>query len=197
MTPQELFDNYYKTCYHYAYVRDINVDSNFVSLKMANNTITITNWNHTATQPTENDLLAYTLSDVDQTWELRNKNQEQTNHSSTFQFDLTGPWFGTQQIDFKYSLSDCNLILMIPEIKVIGDNSSSIIQSTNQISFINRPRNDLIFIVSIIENGIRKMGILEILADGNIKIYSSVTLSNFLANIGDNGLHATSVSYLI
>jgi hypothetical protein len=71
MTPEELQNNYYQTCEKYLSDNDIFVNigdmtliNSLMTLECKNSVTTIVKWNHSSTQPTEDQLLSYNLCEI-------------------------------------------------------------------------------------------------------------------------------------
>ena len=76
MNDTQLEQNFYTACYHYAKQIDPNVLSDFVTLKKEAGQTSIIAWNHNSTQPSNEDLKAFSTITVQQTWAEKRNDDE-------------------------------------------------------------------------------------------------------------------------
>lgn len=220
MNNSELYSNFYKACLHYIYLNAsgnvLPIYEDFVAFindhhakNPTSDDLTITNWNHATSEPNHTTLESYTVSEVYDTYD-RWCRQLLYNYdfllmgaplpihdNRTTSMYFTGPWSGSQNLILGLERNKLKCTICIPALSVSGNNTSSAIESTSQLTHTYRPTNATSWPIIVKENGTGKFGCLDIDSSGNVKIYSDAGGSNFSANTGQNGFNETTVSYVL
>ena len=206
MNDSELENYFYITCYHYAKTigpdPSITDEEDFVYLINNNdgNGITIAEWNHASTQPTNTVLKTYSVATVLNTWNTYIKNNTSVykiNENGSFDIDLIGPWASNKTITVKYVVVENLVSLTIPTISYAADANSNYIVSNQAIKVSLRPQYSLSFPL-IVENDYNKQfGCFKIDSNGYLAVYADANKNNFYGNVGNAGFEAISVSYSI
>lgn len=204
MNDSELAENFYKACFHYAKVNGddpsndvtFDFDTDWVKLVDNGSGIQITQWSNTTSQPTNTQLKAYSVNEVQQTWNLFMSQKGLGREIGTSAITFTGPWNGTKSVNFLYDREGTKISGAIESLAdTVGNNTSTIIQSTVAIPISIRPNVELDWPMIVKENGTKKYGLMKITTSGVIQIYPDLAESNFIANTGNNGFNGIAVGY--
>lgn len=204
MNDSELYDNFYLACYLYAYNQGptpiVDLPPNdFVDVLYESGEVNIQTWNHVSSQPSDATLKLFTLNDMEISKNLYTRQKIMNGDAITMDFSsnisLIGPWSGSQNVNIPISIQKKNIHLEIPDIDFSGNNTSSVISSSEPISILIRPLKKKSWTIVVKDNGVLKVGCLDIDTSGNLTICAGVDGASFSSGTGMYGCNSTSVSY--
>lgn len=210
MNSSQLNSNYFYACVHHVYATSGSypTTSNFVDILSRNDVCQITSWNtalaNNVAQPTTNQLLAYTLTAITNTytnWQKYLVSNDLTNinytQCSNITLSFSGPWDNTQSVNVLYNQTGSVVNLTFPEINILGNGTGNYIQTTTTMPSALTPfiTKSAPFIST--NNGQNFPCILEVNSSGNIVIYKDVYKNQFDSASGVFGWLGTTIQYKI